>query len=389
MTLRIRNRDARRVWLHLQNMATAPGGSLTRAGLAGIVERLGMVQLDPIRVVARAHDHILWSRNTAYRPHMLEKLLAKDRAVFEHFTHDAAVLPMTIYPLWRRQRTRIAARMRQATWGADLPSESERAAIRERVERHGPMCSRDFEGGTVRDGEVWRRSSHRVALDYMWHEGTLATSHRRNFAKFFDLSERVIPEEVRHEHADDETQLDWLCRSAMTRLGFGTLNEVKCFYDAAALPEIKEHAEHGDWHRPVEVECADGSWITMAARPDIETMLANAPAPARRLRIVNPFDPIVRDRTRAQRLFGFDYRIEIYTPSAKRQYGYYVYPLLEGDRFIGRAEIRHDRENGMLSVDRLWPEPGIAFGSGRMARFEKEVLRLQRFVGAEEATWRL
>ena len=389
MTLRISNRDARRVWLHLQDMAAPPGGALTRAGLAQIIERLGMVQLDPLRVVARAHDHILWSRNTAYRPHMLEKLLAKDRAVFEHFTHDAAVLPMGIYPLWQRRRGQITAQMERGAWGSDLPPETERAAIRERIARDGPCCSRDFEGGTVRDGEVWRRSSHRVALDFMWHEGSLATSHRRNFSKFFDLAERVIPDDTRSDARSDAEQRHWLCCSAIARLGFGTENEIKSFYDAASIAEVKAEAERGGWWQPVEIESADGTLIPALARPDIEAMLAEVPAPSQRLRIVNPFDPIARDRNRAKRLFGFDYRIEIYTPAAKRQYGYYVYPLLECDRFVGRAELRHDRASGVFSIENLWPEPGVAFGSGRMARFEMEIARMAKFVGAEETVWKL
>lgn len=386
MTLRLSNRDARRVWLHLQGMAAPPTGALTRAGLLTIVERLGMVQLDPLRVIARAHDHILWSRNANYRPHMLEKLLRQDRAVFEHFTHDAAVLPMSVYPLWRRQRERLCARMQGGSWGTPLPPEAEREAIRERIARDGPLCSRDFDSGTGRDGEVWRRSSHRVALDYMWHEGTLATAHRRNFAKFFDLTERCIPDAVRDDIRSDDQQLDWLCRSAIARLGFGTANEIKSFYDAATLDEIRARTESGGWCVPVEVECADGAWFRCLARPDIEQVLAEAEAPSPRLRIVNPFDPIARDRNRAKRLFGFDYRIEIYTPAEKRQYGYYVYPLLEGDRFVGRLEARHDSATGVFSVENLWPEPGVRFGKGRMHRLDLELERIARFAGAESIT---
>ena len=111
MVLKISNKDARRVWLSLQGMAEPPTGAVTQAALAQIIDHLGMVQLDPLRVVARAHDHILWSRNAQYRPVMLERLLARDRLVFEHFTHDAVVLPMSVWPLWQRQRARKCAAM--------------------------------------------------------------------------------------------------------------------------------------------------------------------------------------------------------------------------------------------------------------------------------------
>jgi len=102
---------------------------------------------------------------------------------------------------------------------------------------------------------------------------------------------------------------------------------------------------------------------------------------------VNPFDPIARDRDRARRLFGFDYRIEIYTPAAKRQYGYYVYPMLEGDKFVGRIEVKADRNAGILRVENVWPERGVSFGPGRMARLEAELGRMARFVGSDEISY--
>ena len=383
MVLKISNKDARRVWLSLQGMAEPPTGAATQAALAQIIDHLGMVQLDPLRVVARAHDHILWSRNAQYRPVMLERLLARDRLVFEHFTHDAVVLPMSAWPLWQRQRARKCAAMARGSWGTALPPKPDRAAVKKRIAAEGPLGSRDFEG-TPR-GEVWRRSAHRVSLDYLWHAGELSTHERRNFSKIFDLTERVIPEDVRAlPVASDAEQLAWLCRSALNKLGFGTEREVKAFYDAADLAEVKAERARGEWWRAVEIEGADGSWSAALARPDIQAVLAEAPAPSSRVRIVNPFDPIVRDRARAKRLFDFDYRIEIYTPAEKRQYGYYVYPVLEGDKFVGRIEVKADRDAGVLRVINLWPERGVSFGVGRIARLEAEIGRLARFVEMPE-----
>ena len=111
------------------------------------------------------------------------------------------------------------------------------------------------------------------------------------------------------------------------------------------------------------------------------------PAPTLRLRILNPFDPVIRDRNRLSRLFGFDYRIEIFVPAAKRRWGYYVYPLLEGDRFVGRIEVKSDRVRGELSVIALWPEPGVKWTSARQAKLDAELGRLARFVGATDVVW--
>jgi len=149
------------------------------------------------------------------------------------------------------------------------------------------------------------------------------------------------------------------------------------------LAEVKAEASSGDWWVPVEVEAADGSWSTALARPDIEAIIASSDTPCSRLRIVNPFDPIARDRARAKRLFGFDYRIEIYTPAEKRQYGYYVYPMLEGDRFVGRIEVKANRDAAELRVENVWPERGVRFGAGRLAKLEAELDRMARFVGTE------
>jgi len=383
MVLRIPNKEARWVWLSLQGMSSAPTGSLNQNRLSTIIEDLGMVQLDPLRVVARAHDHILWSRNANYRPPMLERLLARDKRVFEHFTHDAVVLPMSVWPIWQRQRARKCAQMEKGSWGTPLPAEADRAFVKERIAAEGPLSSRDFDG--TPKGEVWRRSAHRVSLDYLWHSGELATSARRNFSKVFDLTDRVIPGAVLEQPvASDQAQVTWLCRSALTRLGFGTEREIKSFYDAADLSEVKAETANAGWWQPVEIEAADGAWSPALARPDIEVLISELKPPSSRLRIVNPFDPIARDRVRAKRLFDFDYKIEIYTPAAKRKYGYYVYPMLEGDKFVGRIEIRADRDAGVLRVEKLWPERGISFGAGRIDRLKAEVERMARFVETPE-----
>ncbi|HER27274.1 MAG TPA: winged helix-turn-helix domain-containing protein, partial [Rhodospirillales bacterium] len=127
---------------------------------------------------------------------------------------------------------------------------------------------------------------------------------------------------------------------------------------------------------PACVQATDGSWSASF----VSGTLPEAPAPTSRLRIINPFDPIVRDRARLKRLFGFDYKIEIFVPAAKRQWGYYVYPLLEGDRFVGRIEIKADRHRGTLTVINLWPEPGIKWTSRRNDKLAAELTRMARFV---------
>ena len=382
MPLKISNRDARRLWLDAQGLADAPTGPATSDDLMAVVRSLGFVQLDTLRVVARAHDHILWSRRQRYREGGLDNLV-KNRLAFEHFTHDASVLPMEFYPIWRRQFARMKRRMEEGRWMRFMPSKKEQANILKRVEEEGPLSSKDFDAapGTSRK-EGWARPPHKFALDYFWHAGVLATCHRRNFIKHYDTREKVIPEKFLAKDIGDARQVDWLCREALTRLGFGSEGDIQRFWDACDLDEVKA------WTKKrrrmlvgVEIECADRSTIKALATEDIEDRLAAASAPTSRLRILNPFDPVSRDRTRLQRLFGFDYRIEIFVPAAKRQYGYYVYPLLEGDRFVGRIEAKADRKKGVLTVENIWWEQGVKETSARRGKLDSELERMARFVG--------
>jgi uncharacterized protein YcaQ len=384
--LRLSNTDARRLFLNAQGMADAPTGPLD---LPGTIDKLGFVQLDTIRVVERAHHHILWSRNQHYRPRMLDKMLAKDRAIFEHFTHDASVLPMTSYPLWRRQFRRMEAKIRRSGWYKSMLDDDGCAAILDRIAKEGPLSTHAFDTVCQDKTVAWRRPPHKQALDFMWHSGRLATSHRKNFTKFYDLAERVIPEDILGDERSDEEQVDWLCKQAMDRLAFATPGEIQRFWEAADLAEVKAWSEAaGAALIPVLVESDSGDWQPMLAPSSIELALETLPPPTSRLRIVNPFDPIMRDRARLKRLFGFDYRIEIFVPAAKRLFGYYVLPLLEGDRFVGRIELRAERAEGKLHVLGFWPEVKPRFGAGRRQKLEAELSRLGRFVSSPEIVWR-
>lgn len=385
MTLTLSNREARRLWLDAQSLSATPTGPLD---VANMIEQLGFVQLDTIRVVSRAHHHILWSRNQNYREPMLNRLLANERAVFEHFTHDACVLPMSFYPLWRRQFDRLERKVRNWDWHRGMLDADGRNAIKARIAREGPLCTKHFDTKIEGPREMWRRPPHKLALDYMWYAGELSTSHRENFQKFYDLTERVVPEPLRTDTRSDEEQIDWLCRQALHRLAFGTEGDIMRFWGAADLVEVKAWAMQNVRDlQTVEIKCADGKVITALAPLDLEMRLAATPPPTSRLRILNPFDPVIRDRSRLTRLFGFEYRIEIFVPAAKRRWGYYVYPLLEGDRFVGRIEAKADRAKGRLTIHQLWAEPGVAWTAARARKLDSELERMARFIGARSIDW--
>ena len=382
--LRLSNREARRLWLEAQGLSATPTGPLD---LGQLIADLGFVQLDTIQVVARAHHHILWSRNQNYREPMLNRHMARDRGVFEHFTHDASVLPMAFYPMWQRQFRRLEAKVRKWEWHRGMLGPDGRNAIKDRIRDEGPLCTKAFDTKIEGEKKMWARPPHKLALDYMWYAGELSTSHRENFTKFYDLSERVIPEDLRAQTLSDEAQVDWLCSNAMSRMAFGSHGDIQRFWAAVSNAEAKAWVKAAPDLVPVEIETADGDVIDLHATPDIEQRLDQLTAPTSRLRILNPFDPVARDRTRLKRLFGFDYTVEMFVPAAKRQWGYYVYPLLEGDRFVGRIEVKADRKAGTLNVLKLWAEPKVKWTEARATKLEAELARMMRFVGLECVNW--
>ncbi len=384
MTLKINNRDARRLWIDAQGLSKAPVGPLD---VLGTIKALGFVQLDTIRTVSRAHHHILWSRNQNYREPMLWKILAQDRTVFEHFTHDASILPTSIYPVWRWQFLRMQQKIRKYNWHKDKQL---LARVKDRITAEGPLSTHAFDTVVADKGTMWNRPPHKLALDYMWYAGQLATSHRENFKKFYDLSERVIPGDLRNQTMTPAHQLDWLCREALSRLVFGTPAEIGKFWGAASAKDVTGWAKTKDVKlQNVEIECADGRWVKALAPADIEYRLRSARAPTSRLRILNPFDPLIRDRVRLKRLFGFDYKIEIFVPAAKRKWGYYVYPLLEASRFVGRIEVRARRKQNQLQVLQFWRESGVIWTQNRQRKLDAELKRLSRLAGVAQVVWKL
>lgn len=380
--LRINNKQARWLWLHAQGLGKAPTGKLD---LAHLINRLGFVQLDTIQLVSRAHHHIIWSRNTNYREPMLNKLMLK-RGIFEHFTHDASVLPMEFYPVWQRQFERYKAKIDRSGWYKTMLDADGRAAIKARIAEEGPLSTHAFDTKVEGKKQMWARPPHKLALDYMWYAGELSTCHRDGFTKYYDLTERVIPKEFRSPRHPSEQEVDWLCNAALDRMSFGTLPEVRKFWEATDVAEVKDWSIRADII-PVEIQNKDRSWTTGFAPADIEDRLSDLTSPTSRLRILNPFDPVIRDRDRLERLFGFEYRVEMFVPAAKRKWGYYVFPLLEGDRFVGRIEVKAERKTSQLNVNTLWIEPGVKWSEARTEKLGAELARLGKLSDCPSINW--
>ncbi|SCZ57686.1 hypothetical protein SAMN04488118_103123 [Epibacterium ulvae] len=381
--LKIDNKTARALWLTSHRLAQTPTGPLD---VLDLIKDLGFVQLDTIQVISRAHHHILWSRNQNYREPMLNQLLQDKRAVFEHFTHDASVLPMQFLPMWARQFQRKKDQVGRSNWFGKHLDPDLIAEVLHKVTQDGPVSTQDFTTKVNGEKKMWQRPPHKMVLDYLWYAGELATSHREGFTKFYDLADRVFPSD--QDILSDEEQVDHLCHSALDRIGFGTLTEIRKFWDASDAAEVKAWAERARSKLvDVEIQSADGSWSEAWACSDITARIAALTKPTARLRILNPFDPAIRDRNRLSRLFGFDYTVEMFVPAAKRKWGYYVYPLLEGDRFVGRIEAKGDRGRKTLTLTNFWVEHPRLETPARTAKLEAELNRLAKLAGLEQVVW--
>ena len=382
------NPAARRLFLHRHGLGEAPAGPAQGAALADLIGRIGFVQVDSINTVERAHHMILSARRQAYRPEALAPLLDGKRRLFEHWTHDASILPVELFPYWQHRFQRDALRLRDnwRNWFRD-GYEARFDEILRRIEDHGPVTTSDVGEGEERGkGGWWDWHPSKTALEWLWRTGQLSVARRVGFQKVYDLTERVIPPEHRATAPDAAEMVEWACASALDRLGFATSGELAAYWKAATPDEAR------DWCRAalaqgrlieVNVQGADGSLRRSFARPEVLTEAADAPEPPGRIRILSPFDPALRDRNRTERLFGFFYRIEVFVPEAKRLYGYYVFPVLEGQRIIGRIDAKALRDRGTLQVRAFWPEPGIPLGAGRTARLEAALDRLSRFAGCD------
>ena len=251
--------------------------------------------------------------------------------------------------------------------------------------RAGPSWRASSAASRRRDASGWWDwHPSKRALEYLWRAGALAIDRREGFQKVFDLADRVIPAAFRTAVPDEGETLDWACGGALDRLGFASAREIAAFWDMASLDEARAWCAARDAGELVEVEvegARPGEARRLFARPDIGEQAERAPEPPAAVRVLSPFDPLLRDRKRAEWLFGFRYRIEIYVPEHKREYGYYVFPLLEGDRLIGRIDMR--RREGRLCVRALWPERGVRLGKGRMERIRRELDRIVRFCGCD------
>jgi uncharacterized protein YcaQ len=371
-----------------------PQGAANSDEVQDVIRGLGFVQLDSINTVARAHDLILFTRKARYMPDALKTLYEKDRGLFEHWTHDAAVIPMEFYPYWQMRRDRDAVKLQKQwkNWRRE-GFEAQLQTVLDQIDERGPLCSSDVGKDEKRgSGGWWDWHPSKTALEYLWRTGALCVVGRDGFKKRYDLTEKVLERSLCDpmNAPDIEETIDWCCNGALDRLGFATHTEIAAFWAHISPAEAKvwctKALAQGDIIQ-VQVEGADGILKPAFARPSLpDDPVINA-SPTSRLRVLSPFDPVLRDRKRAARLFGFEYTVEMFVPEPKRKYGYYVFPLLERDRLVARVDMKAFRDRDALHVKALWPEKGVSWTPARAKAFEAELHRLTDLAGVSKVSF--
>ncbi len=384
----LENTLARRLFLHNHALSEGRGGAGKGTDLSAMIDRIGFVQVDSIATVERAHHMILWSRRQNYRPEALKQLVEQDAALWEHWTHDASILPMSVFPHWRHRFERSEARMK-ANWSKWFRPgyDNQMQLIMDRIRDEGALKTSDVGADEERSkGGWWDWHPSKTALEWLWRTGELSIARRENFHKVYDLTERVVPEALRRAEISAADTVDWAMQSALDHLGFGTSGELGGYYDLISVEEARgwtKAALKAGQIDEVMVQGADGALRKTFAPPGLMDLAICAPPPPKTLRILSPFDPALRDRKRAEFLFGFYYRIEVFVPEPKRIFGYYVFPVLQGDRLVGRLDAKAHRAEGVLRVKAFWPEAGVKPTGPLLARLEAELDRLAVFAGCE------
>jgi uncharacterized protein YcaQ len=358
--MRLSSDAARALMLAAQGLSRRPERPAGKADVLSEIRRMNVLQIDTIHIVARSPYMVLWSHLGDYQPRWLDELLAEG-ALFEYWAHEACFLPIEDYPLYRHHMLDAASMgwKYAREWAAQNSDALDRVLAH--IRENGAVRSADFERTDGSDGKWWGWKTEKRALESLFTSGELMIVRRHNFQRIYDLRERVLPawddalippiDEVRRTQALRAvralgvTTARWVADYFRTRK-LETIALVKSLAEQGALLQI---AVEG-WEEAAYIHSDDAGLAEAAASgaltPELTTLLS-------------PFDPLVWDRARALEMFGFDYRIECYTPAPKRRYGYFTLPILQRGALIGRLDPKAHRKEKRFEVKALHLEPGV------------------------------
>ncbi len=398
-------REARRLAVAAQQLE-APRPNPTKADLLDMIRRITCVQIDPINVVARTQLLVPFSRLGPYDPADLETLLWDDKALFEYWAHAASIVLADDYPFFQPQMGErppgngVWQQRGHAWWAANA---SFRQRLLDELATRGPLFTEEIES---RADVPWNYDNRwggskdvNIALDMMWFRGYVTVTRRvgkgYGLKKQWGRMEQQLGERIHAPEVERPLLVRRAVERALLALGPARLRDVRQYFTRFAYPNLKETLgalEKKGVISRVAIDDGGGEWsgpwvLHNDLLPKLERLRAGEWRPQTVL--LSPFDNLIADRDRTERLFDFHYRIEIYTPAAKRQYGYYVMPILHGDRLIGRIDPRMDRKTGRLTVQAVHWQPRVALDKDTRAAVAGSIESLGQFLGAEAVEYDL
>ena len=352
---------------------TGPPAPAGPEAIMSVVTDLGSLQLDPISVVARSHLLVLWSRLGRYDPAEVEALLWRERRLFEYWTHAAAIVCMQDYPIHSLLMRRYPSERHRQLRDWLAANQTLRRSILRQLRTSGPLPTRALED---RARTSWQSSGWTAGrnvdrmLDLLWTQGRILVAGRKGQQRVWDLAERWLPDWAPTRRPPEREVVRLAAQRSLRALGVATARDIERHFTAyryPGLPSVLASLERSGRIERVR-PAADGAerngpWYVHADDlPLLERLEAGDWRP--RTTLLSPFDNLIINRERTERLFGFSFRLEIYVPKAARRHGYYVLPVLDGDRFIGRVDPALDRKTGRLVVHAVHAEPGAPATAG-------------------------
>ena len=364
MPLSLSNQDVKRIAIRAQGLSGKRSETpATLDDVSRSIRAMGLLQIDSVNVCVRSHYMPLFSRLGNYDQGLLDQLAYKEKSIFETWAHAACFVPVEDHRLFRQRMGTEDLQQRIARMVKEKPGHRISKLVTERpgfledvldqVRNRGELTASDLEGAGKRSGPWWGYTSGKIAMEWHFAVGTVSIADRRNFARYYDLTERVIPAEYLNGSIPSiEESHREMMRLAVQAHGVGTAEDFADYYhlkNAQAKARLGELAESGEIQM-VNVEGWD--------EPGYAPLNIESTEPANARALLTPFDPLVWNRDRIERIFDFFYRIEIYVTEPKRQYGYYVYPFVLDDDLVARVDLKAERDKSVLRVKGAFAEEG-------------------------------
>ena len=379
---------ARHLHLAAQGLLRKPSRRAKPDDILSTIRRMSLLQIDTINIVARSPYLVLFSRLGAFEPHWLDDAL-RNGELMEYWAHEACFLPREDFALVRHRMLapdKMGWKYRQA-WMQEHAAEIEQLIAH--IEQHGPVRSADFEHPRKGTSGWWEWKPHKRHLEGLFTAGKVMVIERRNFQRVYDLTQRVMPQwdDVRDLLSQEQAEAIMLEKSARS-LGLFRAQWLADYYRLRrpALAQALAQMQEAQTILPVNVEGLGPAWLHASLLPLLEQAQADK-LTATHSAVLSPFDPVVWDRKRAEQLFGFSYRLECYTPAPKRQYGYFVLPLLHRGQLVGRMDAKMHRKTGVLEVIALFLEEGVSPSLQLEKGLQRAITDFARWQGAQRITF--